>query len=1182
MSVTGLLSTVHNHPSYQQLLRLAEVERSELVDLALQRCARSAITAALHADMGVPTILLVARVEHARRLQQDLIEWSPVPNSIDLFPEPTPLPHTRAPWGPRSRQGRLKILRELNQYNSPVARDLELNAPLIVASARAAAQKTLPRTEYLRRLRLIRLGQRVNLEELLGGWLQAGYRPTTLVDESGTFCRRGGIIDICPAGDEQGVRIELFGNLIESIRRFDLETQRTALPVERVLVPPATEALPTMGQKAASTLEEFIPADDEELQQDFQSLVSGSWFSGIEFYLPFMYSSGFSLLDHVPEDAVILIDDMLALESEVKDLEERTRQLSPFSVLGRDEIDDNSRGSALVGWDQLESRLQGLGAINLGGVLEGRSDFLQAFSPGPRYGGQLKPFMEQLDSWSKKGEPVVVISRQATRLADIRRETESETQLVDELKELPSFESTLFVQGALSEGFSLHQPAEADESGVLEKIALLHVLSDAEVFGWSRPEPRQAVSKRTFAPEVFFSDIDVGDMVVHIDHGLGRFSGLVNRTIAGRGQEYLLVDFANDDQLYVPVHQADRLSRYVGVRGGEPIMSRLGGIGWEQVKEKALKAVEDMADDLLELYVTRASVKGFAFSTDQPWQAELEASFPYVETEDQIGAIREIKVDMERARPMDRLICGDVGYGKTEVALRAAFKAAMDGKQVGLLVPTTVLAQQHFEAFSRRLGTFPVEIRMLSRFRSRKEQEKIIRDLRKGKVDIVIGTHRLLQKDVEFKSLGLLIVDEEQRFGVAHKEVLKQLRSEVDVLTMTATPIPRTLYFSLSGIRDISLITTPPEERLPVQTKVGQYDEDVARRAILRELDRGGQVFFVHNRVQTIEAMANHVRRLVPSARVDVGHGQMHERDLERVMLEFVAGEIDVLVSTSIIESGLDIPNANTIIVDRAENFGLSQLYQLRGRVGRGARRAFGFFFYRNPNRLTSEARARLETLAEHTELGSGYAIAMRDLEIRGAGEILGTRQHGHISAVGYDLYMRLLAKAVRERQAALALDRDEEAEPKTEVPNLVTIDLPLRAYIPEDYVDDDDLRFNLYRRLASMMSLNQIDDVASELADRFGAIPDEVDNLLYQLRVKTLASRSEVQSISAPPDQIAIKMDTLENADRYSLQRFLGPDSRVSKHAVWLRRDKAESDWKVILVQVLEKLAEWHRRNMH
>jgi len=583
--------------------------------------------------------------------------------------------------------------------------------------------------------------------------------------------------------------------------------------------------------------------------------------------------------------------------------------------------------------------------------------------------------------------------------------------------------------------------------------------------------------------------------------------------------------------------------------------------------------VEDIARELLELYAAREVVPGHAFSPDQPWQAELEASFPYIETEDQLRAVEEIKADMEQSKPMDRLVCGDVGYGKTEVALRAAFKAVMDHKQVAVLVPTTVLAQQHYLTFQERLKPFPVEVEMLSRFRSHREQQEVLSRLKAGLTDIVVGTHRLIQKDVAFKDLGLLVIDEEQRFGVTHKEKLKQMRKEVDVLTLTATPIPRTLYMSLTGVRDMSTIDTPPEERLPVKTHVGEYDETLIRKAILRELDRGGQVYFVHNRVQSIHIIARRLERIVPEATLAIGHGQMPEAKLEQVMLDFAAGKIDVLVCTSIIESGLDIPNVNTLIVNRANQFGLADLYQLRGRVGRSARRAYAYFLYDHPHRLTDTARKRLQTILEASELGAGFGIAMRDLEIRGAGDLLGTRQHGHIAAVGFDLYCRLLAQAVQELKA----------EPEGEIPSTplvplgpsVSIDLPLPAFIPEDYVPDSSLRLRLYRRMAGLATMDEIEGMQRELTDRFGSLPGSVANLLYQLRLKVLALRASVEGISTEKGQIVIHITSFKDTARNQLQKRLGGRARVSKRQVWIPLHERESIWRKELVNVLETMAE-------
>ncbi|MFZ5912316.1 MAG: transcription-repair coupling factor, partial [Chloroflexota bacterium] len=731
-----------------------------------------------------------------------------------------------------------------------------------------------------------------------------------------------------------------------------------------------------------------------------------------------------------------------------------------------------------------------------------------------------------------------------------------------------------FIEASLSEGF------------VLKNDCLLlstHLITDSEIFGWERPAPRLRPRQVAEAPEAFYADLLPGDHVVHIDHGIGRYAGLVQRHLDGYEREFLAVDYEGGDTLYVPVHQADRLSRYVGPDGGMPSLDSLGSQFWHEKKERVKQAVQKVAAELLDLYARRQVVQGYAFAADSAWQKELEDSFPYVETEDQSRALQEIKRDMERLRPMDRLLCGDVGYGKTEVALRAAFKAVMDGRQAAVLVPTTVLAQQHYETFCQRLAAFPVKVEMLSRFRTPREQTEILLGLALGEVDIVIGTHRLISSDVQFKDLGLVVIDEEQRFGVTHKEHFKKLRTEVDVLTLTATPIPRTLYMALTGVRDISNLNTPPEERLPVITHVGPYSPKLVRQAILRELERGGQVFFVHNRVHTIEAMRAHLKNLVPEARVDVGHGQMPENQLADVMRRFTAGEIDILLSTSIIESGLDIPNANTLIVDRADTFGLAQLYQLRGRVGRGAMRAYAYFFRHRKLPPTLEGQQRLEVIAENTQLGAGYSIAMRDLEIRGAGDLLGTRQHGFIQAVGFHLYTRLLADSVR-RLRALAGDKlpaDAAAHGRS-VPTLdlqpvsmpVNVDLPLAVGIPADYIPDQDLRLRLYRRIADLRDESEIEALAAEFQDRFGPPPELLANLLYQMRVKLLAEKIGLASIGLEGGQIVLRYPPSAQRDSAPRLPDLGPAIRGGKGAYWLTFGHAP-DWPQRLFDMLVQIGE-------
>jgi transcription-repair coupling factor (superfamily II helicase) len=640
----------------------------------------------------------------------------------------------------------------------------------------------------------------------------------------------------------------------------------------------------------------------------------------------------------------------------------------------------------------------------------------------------------------------------------------------------------------------------------------LVVITETEIYGQRRRSRKEKLPASSLSP---FTDLKVGDYVVHVNHGIARYLGIVSLTISNVRKEYLLLKYAGEDKLYVPVDQVELIQKYLGGEGEAPRLSRLGGGDWARVKSRVKSAVQEIAQELLTLYKARETIAGRAYNPDTVWQQEFEAAFPYEETPDQLRAIEEVKADLERPRPMDRLLCGDVGYGKTEVALRAAFKVVMDSKQVAVLVPTTILAQQHYNTFLERFAGYPVSIEVLSRFRTPREQRQVLAGLERGTVDIVIGTHRLLQEDVRFKDIGLLVVDEEQRFGVTHKERLKFLRRDVDVITLTATPIPRTLHMSLVGARDTSILETPPEGRYPVQTYVVEEDPVLIREAIRRELSRGGQVFFVYNRILNLDRLALWLQELVPEARMAVAHGQMREEDLEQVMLDFLSGSFDVLVCTTIIENGLDIANVNTLIVKEANMMGLAQLYQLRGRVGRSNRLAYAYFTFRKDHMLGEAAEKRLSAIREFTEFGSGFKIAMRDLEIRGAGNILGSEQHGHIAAVGFDLYCRLLDEAVREAKGELV------------TPPLETvIELPVEAYIPDEYIADINQKVEVYRRIASLCSTAGLDDLADELADRFGNLPVQAQNLLAVARIKALGSQLRIKTVSFLPDQYRLQFD--------------------------------------------------------
>ncbi len=1190
LNLSGLLDILRDQPAYQFLLKqlmtggslFPNADRQGGEALGLIAAARPFAIAALARDTARPALVITSRLDQAANMAEQLLAWDPSLRVL-TYTEPNPLFYERAAWGPRTTRARLRVLAAWAwlQPGAPaegplagVGERFQGEGVVVVTSARALMQRTLPpdflreHTVVLRRGELIPGGQP---DVLLRRWLDLGYEPVTVVTEPGQFSRRGGILDVYPIAADLPARIELWGDEIESLRMFDPATQRSMESLGDIVITPAREALPKFSPDVLAELEDWFDehtgaGEDEDvtLADDRRGLEQAVAFPALEFYLPWMYGESASLLDYLPSSALVFLDDRQDLADTVEELESQALGLRKT----RQEAGSIPPGMPhpLITWDELSDVLSQVAAIDLHSASEEAGRLGGLFTPGPRYGGQLRTVLEDVRKETRgQRDRVILVSRQAERLAELSYEHGgARSKVVDQVTAVPEPGAVLFVRGALGQGWLLET-----------RQGTAHLLTDAEIFGWKRPEPRRRPQRRAIAPEGFFADLEPGDIVVHAEYGIGRFHGLEKRLLSGNEREFLVLAYEGGDRLYVPIHQADRLSRYVGPNDSEPELSRLGTQEWNRVKEKTRADVEKTAAELLELYAARELVSGHAFNPDTPWQHELEASFPYVETEDQLRALSEVKLDMERPRPMDRLIAGDVGYGKTEVALRAAFKAVMDGKQVAILVPTTVLAQQHLETFTRRLAAFPMRVEMLSRFRSRQEQQEVIKGLEQGSVDIVIGTHRLLGADVKFKDLGLLIIDEEQRFGVTHKEKLKQMRTEVDVLTLTATPIPRTLYMSLTGVRDISTINTPPEERLPVVTFVGRRDDNLIRQAILRELDRGGQVFFVHNRVQSIYAEAERLQDIVPEARIGVAHGQMAEHELEAVMERFSEAEIDVLVSTSIIEAGLDIPNANTLVVDRADHFGLSQLYQLRGRVGRSATRAYAYLFHPPLHGLTEEARARLETIAEQTQLGAGMNIAMRDLEIRGAGDILGTRQHGVIAAVGFHLYTRMLSQAVQRLRAG----RDGGAPSTGEQPavprEVVTIDLPIPTYIPTDFLPDMGLRIQLYRRLADVSSEQAIDDLGVELADRFGPLPPPVENLLFQLRVKLLALRADVEAVTTDGDQIAIRMPGLAHLDRPSLQRWLAHDVRVSRTAIWLPHRQESDQWRADLLQVLALLAE-------
>ncbi len=1160
MDFTKLLHLIEEMLAYRQLVD--ELERkSGSVRAAVLDAAKPYLIASLHQRLSIPMLLVTAQAENSKKLYEQLLTWCPS-TEVRLFPEPESLPYERIVSDTSAELERLRVLSAL----AKIAGDdntLATSPPLIVASASAFMQKVTPYSDFTSAGHSISLGMEVEPFHLLSQWQAMGYRLENVVEIPGTISHRGGIIDIYPPTSDQPARLEFFGNTIDSIRLFDPVSQRSLRAVSSVAIGPATELLtPLFNNKPE--LEAVLSSLDlaglssevrEQFQQELTMLLNNESLSNMQFYAPLFQQD--SLLNYLPQDGLLILDEPQNIKLAVADLEAKADELRA-EKLEQGELPHNFPRPYLT-WDGLDSGMENRQRLMLTSWgITGKERWHELdFTPAPSYAGQMPAFVKKTKEMLDQRKRLILVSHQASRLSELLEEEDIFAPPLAEVKQIPPSGSLTLVQGLLAEGWVMNGDT--------------YLLTDAEIFGFTKQ--RRLLKKRPVARYKLFVNITPGDYVVHVEHGIGRFAGVTTMSVNnGEGEkEYLVLEYAAGDKLYVPTDQIDRVSRYVGAGEQIPVLSRLGTQEWLRTKQRVKESVADIAEELIALYASREVVPGFTFSPDTVWQQEVEASFPYVETPDQIEVQRQVKEDMEQAKPMDRLVCGDVGYGKTEVAIRAAFKAVMDGKQVAVLVPTTVLAEQHFATFSQRLGAFPLRIEVLSRFCTPKEQQAIIEGLANGSVDICIGTHRLLQKDVKFKDLGLSIIDEEQRFGVVHKEHLKQMKREVDVLTLSATPIPRTLHMSLVGVRDMSVMETPPEERLPIKTYVAEYNDHLVREAILREMERNGQVFFVHNRVQSIAFVAGKLQALVPEARIAIAHGQMPEGELEKVMADFIQGKSDILVCSSIIQSGLDMPNVNTLIVNQADKFGLTQLHQLRGRVGRGANLAYAYFLYDKGKRLTPLAERRLRTIVEATELGAGFGIAMKDLEIRGAGTLLGVRQSGHISAVGFNLYCQLLAQAVEERKAKQAGVVEKEITLSLLPPP--SIDLPLPAYIPEDYVTDLLTRLGLYQKLVKLERLEQIEPIAQEFSDRFGTPPPEVENLLYAVRLKILAGKAGIESISTEHGEIVISPFEGMRFDRQKLEPVLKDGIKAGTYQLRLNPKRLGKDWQKVLEEVVRKV---------
>ncbi|HUS83331.1 MAG TPA: transcription-repair coupling factor, partial [Dehalococcoidia bacterium] len=1026
MNLSGLLPLIEEELDEERVSRLLR-EPSGPLTIGVPDGAKAALIALLAQRTDAPLVVVTSHSNRALALVEELAAWLGSDERLHLFPRRAALPYERIPPDAEAVRDRWRVLALLSgRYDVP---------PVIVAPVQALAEATLSPEEMTSAIETLSAGGWLAPQPFLRRLSERGYQFSPLVDTPGQAGRRGGIIDVFPPENDLPVRIELLGERIESLRLFDPDTQRTVRLVESAVIGPAREMLlPQPGAVDLLAKLDFDACKPEvaaRYRDEMALLAKGESFPDDIFYVPFLACC--TLLDSLSDNTLLVLDELADIATA-----EEEHDLQVIEI--RDEM--TARGELPSGlpfpqkpWAELREALTARRPLvdlsRWASGEEGEGSIRLPFGAAAAYGGRLLDLTNDLAGAPARRQTTVVVSQQAARIAEVLSERDVFATPHSSVESPLPAGALAVVHGSLPEGWTIRR----DDGS-------LTLLTDSELFGFVKQ--RRFARPRAGRRVDFLADLSPGDFVVHIEHGIAQFTGLTHLQSDGQDREYMELRYAEGDRLFVPTDQVDRVSRYVGPGDRRPSLTRLGTQEWRRARERVQRAVRHLARELLALYAARQVLEGHAFPPDTPWQQELDASFPYVETPDQAAAMQEVKADMASARPMDRLVCGDVGYGKTEIAIRAAFKAVTDGAQVAMLVPTTVLAQQHYQTFCERLAGFPVHVEMLSRFRSDKEQHAVVRDLAAGSVDIVIGTHRLLQRDVSLRNLGLVVIDEEQRFGVAHKERLKQMRQQVDVLTLSATPIPRTLHMALGGIRDMSVMDTPPEDRLPIKTYVLEFDEHIAREAILRELERKGQVYFVHNRVYNIEAVAERVRRLVPEAEIAVAHGQMPEDQLERVMLDFARGAIDVLVCTTIIESGLDIPNVNTIIINQADRLGLAQLYQLRGRVGRGASRAYAYLFYDRHRSLTEPAQKRLQAIFEATELGAGFQIALRDLEIRGAGNLLGAEQSGHIGAVGFDLYTRLLADAVEELKA---LQRGEKPPvPSTALPPLA-IDLPLVAH---------------------------------------------------------------------------------------------------------------------------------------
>ncbi len=1142
-------------PQYARLLaRTARASQSEVHISGLSDSAKSLILSLLLHEVKRPFFLVAADNHQATRYYQEIVNLCRYP--VYFYPASEVSPYEQVLSSADTVSGQLEVLKHIAA--SP-------EQPFfVIVPARALVQRVLDRETLIKHTLPLKVGGQINRDELSAVLVRLGYVRENLVTLRGEFSVRGDIVDIFPASGPP-IRVELFDDEVESIRVFNVESQRSIEELSQASVTPrfwivldngeelsqkltavADRAIEQLGDESADTLKAVM-------NNELPLLAAGQYLESAEYYAPYVHEKFVTLVDYFPDNALVLYDEWDSVNATLNSLQDkfdkafdeglsegRLLPLPRALHLSCKELAEKMSTKQRAFLSTLPTVEDGDGAL---------PSVMFDCHGIERFNSQMQQFVEKVRQWKREGYRVVVSTEQPQRIMGILKEWDCPAVYLAGQEEVKSSDSpaagTLLsdaVQGVGVDKDGTRYRQDMNEvwltrfgfSGGFRLVDVRIVsVTDAELFGQKKKPVmyRRPASEKPYERFTSVADLKVGDYVVHVKQGIGQFVGTQRITVDKQLREYLTIQYSGDDRLYVPVDQINLLSRYRGAGDAAPRLSRMGGAEWESTKRRVKRSVKQVAEDLVNLYAMRAKQEGFACNPDTPWQFEMEEAFPYDETPDQWQAIVDTKRDLESIKPMDRLICGDVGFGKTEVAIRAIFKTIMSGKQAAILVPTTILAQQHFNTMTERFAAYPIRVGLLSRFRTAREQREVVGRLSNGECDVVVGTHRLLQKDIAFKDLGLVVIDEEQRFGVAHKEKLKQLRVMVDILTMSATPIPRTLHMALSGARDMSLINTPPINRTPIKTYIGEYKPALVRTAILHELERGGQVYFLHNRVENIESIAMELKTLIPEARIAIGHGQMQERDLENVMLDFAAHQMDILVCTAIIESGLDIPNVNTIIMDEADKLGLAQLYQLRGRVGRSDTQAYCYCLYRPDKVLSESAQGRLKAIREFTSLGSGYQIALRDMEIRGVGNILGSEQHGHMVAVGFDLYCKLLEESVAELKGeAVAPESDTQ------------VDINVTAYIPETYIADNEQKLIEYKRLADVKAERDLQLLTEEWRDRFGALPIETQQLVAVVRLRLTAYRAGVSAIKPDMSGVRLSVD-------FRLQQWLPVQSRLPKH---------------------------------